>query len=473
LTREGINYTDERFRHSDGSSRILALWDQTIETGMGENGNGGRAPEGFNYGTEYTREDIDRALQTDAPFDVVPSRDNNGHGTALAAVAGGSNGSYRGAAPEAEFVIVKLKEAKPYLREFYLVPDETPAYQENDLMLAMAYVERFVRSFERPVVLCIGIGTNQGDHSGESPFAQYLSGVARRRGMAVVICGGNEGNAAHHYLGRLLQGDYGISGIASPMGEAMEIRVSEGCRGFYMELWGQAPDLYTVSVRTPGGEQTPVIYYGYRGSVKYSFVYEKSTVTIGSMLSEGISGEELIYFRFETPTPGIWTVRVNSVQAPTVGIFHAWLPINAFLDVPVSFLKPNPYTTLTEPGMSRNPITVSTYDASNNSFYINSGRGFDRIGGIKPQMAAPGVEVATGRGTMTGSSIAAGLAAGTIAQFMQWAVVEKNIPTIDSRQLTSIFIRGAARERDLTYPNREWGYGRMDIEGCFRILSQT
>lgn len=167
---------------------------------------------------------------------------------------------------------MKLKQAKPYLRELYLIPEDVPAYQENDLMLAIAYVERFAIAFQRPVVLCIGIGTNQGDHTGQSHLSQYLDTVAKKRGMAVVICGGNEGNAAHHYRGELVQRDYGIPPFINQVGETMEIRVAEDCRGFCMELWGTAPDVYTVSIRTPGGEQTPVIRYGIRRHVEYSFI---------------------------------------------------------------------------------------------------------------------------------------------------------------------------------------------------------
>ena len=85
-----------------------------------------------------------------------------------------TGGGFRGAAPDAELIIVKLKQAKPYLRELYLIPEDVPAYQENDLMLAIAYVERFAIAFQRPVVLCIGIGTNQGDHTGQSHLSQYL-----------------------------------------------------------------------------------------------------------------------------------------------------------------------------------------------------------------------------------------------------------------------------------------------------------
>lgn len=465
----GIDYRNELFRREDGSTRILALWDQTVNEGETQ-------PEGvrpFDFGTVYTGEEINRALLAENPYELVPSRDENGHGSAMAAAAAGAGRGFRGAAPEADLLVVKLKQAKPYLRELYLVPEGVPAYQENDLMLAIAYIERFVITFKRPVVLCIGVGTNQGDHTGQSPLGLYLDAVARKRGMAVVVCGGNEGNSAHHYRGELMQIDYEIPPYLGQTEERMEIRVGEDCKGFCMELWGTAPDVYAVSIRTPGGEQTPDIRYGIRKHMEYSFIFEKSSVSVDSLLSEGNLGEELFFFRFVTPAPGIWTVRVRSVEQSRIGVFHTWLPIQNFLNVPVYFLKPNPYTTLTEPGMADVPITVSTYDASNNSFYINSGRGFTQTVEINPQMASPGVNVAIGQGTATGAGMAAAVAAGIIAQFMQWAVVEGNIPLIESRQLKSIFIRGAQREPGLTYPNREWGYGRINIEGAFRILSQS
>ena len=140
-------------------------------------------------------------MQTEDPYAVVPSRDENGHGTNLAAVAAGSrleNGmGYLGAAPEADIVVVKLKQCKQYLREFYLIPENASAYQENDIMLAVKYGESFARTFRRPVVFCIGLGTNYGDHAGSSLLSRYLSAIAVRRSRAVVVCGGNEGTVTH------------------------------------------------------------------------------------------------------------------------------------------------------------------------------------------------------------------------------------------------------------------------------------
>lgn len=456
----GIDYRDPAFLDENGDSRILALWDQTVQTGT--------PPAGLQYGSEYLREDINRALRSEDPYTIVPSRDTNGHGSVLAGVAAGSlvrqGTPYVGAAPNADIVVVKLKECKQYLRNFYLVPEGVPAYQENDIMLGMKYAESFVRLFERPVVICLGLGTNQGDHAGNSALSRYLSSFAIRRSRAAIVCGGNEGNAAHHYHGMLnnltSEGTF----------REVEIRVSEGCLGFWLELWGTLPDAFNVSVRTPGGENIPELRLGLQQSVTYSFIYEKSRVTIDSALVEENSGEELILIRIQDPTPGIWTFRVSASGSLHNGSFHMWLPITEFLSAPVYFLSPDPYMTLTEPSMAPEVMSVSTYNAENNSFYAESGRGFGRTGQIRPDLAAPGVNVSTIRGRRTGSSLAAAITAGAVAQFFQWAVIEGNNRLAESREIRSYFIRGAVRTPGLTYPNREWGYGRLNLEETFQAL---
>ena len=456
----GIDYTNPIFRNEDGSSRILAIWDQTIQTGT--------PPAGFQYGSEYTRQEIDQALQAEDPFSVVPSRDENGHGTALAGVAAGSRVrgglSYFGAAPEADIVVVKLKECKQYFRDFYMIPQDVPAFQENDIMLAVQYADSFTDTFRRPVVICLGLGTNSGDHTGSSALSRYLELVAVKRSRAVVVGGGNEGNAAHHYYGNLNQR------AADSNSVPVEIRVEQGAQGFLLELWGTVPDVFTVSVRSPGGETIPPLRLGITDSITYGFVYERTQVTVAGTLVEPASGEELIQLRVQDPTPGIWTFQVESSGQLNNGIFHLWLPISQFLSAPVYFLTASPYVTLTEPSMAMDVISVSAYDAANNSFYIESGRGFSRTGAIRPDFAAPGVDVFTFRGRESGTSLSAAITAGAVAQFMQWAVVEGNNPLVESREIKNYLIRGASRSYGTTYPNREWGYGRLNMVGTFDAL---
>ena len=457
----GIDYTNAVFQNEDGTSRILAIWDQTIQTG--------EPPEGFLYGSEFTREDINRALQSEDPYSVVPSRDEIGHGSSLASVAAGSRLggglSFQGAAPDADIVVVKLKECKQYLRDFYMIPRMVPAYQENDIMLAVQYANNFTEPFSRPVVICLGLGTNYGDHNGSSPLGRYLNAIAVRRNRAVVVAGGNEGNAAHHFHGQLNN-----QGTGGSNRKNVEVRVDQGAEGFFLELWGSLPDIFTLSVRTPGGESIPPVRLGLQDSITYSFVYERSRVTIAGFLVEPASGEELILLKVQDPTAGIWTFEVEAAGEIHNGDFNMWLPIRQFLSAPVYFLESSPYITLTEPSMASNVICVSTYDAANNSFYINSGRGFSRCGSIRPDFAAPGVNVSTINGRLSDSSLAAAITTGAVAQFMQWAVVERNNIVVESREIKNYFIRGASRSFDMTYPNREWGYGRLNMTGTFDAL---
>ena len=448
----GIDYRNPAFLDEAGNSRILAIWDQTDQTGT--------PPEGYVFGSQYTREDINRALQAEDPFSVVPVRDESLHGTIMAGIAAGSRVEggtvYLGAAPEADIVIVKLKEAKAYLRDYYFVPGNVTAYQESDIMLGVKYADSFGISFGRPVVICLGIGTNMGDHAGNSMLAQYLNRIAEKRSRAVVVCGGNEGNARHHYMGESSQD--------------VEIRVGEGDRGFFLEFWGAQPSTFNVAVRSPGGETIPPIRLGLEQTNTYRFVFEDTVFTIQSVLVEPGAGEELIIFRVENPTPGIWTFRVFPVGEFAQGVFHMWLPIRAFQSGDTYFLEPEPDITLTEPAMASSVISVSTYNYQNNSFYLESGRGFSRVGSIKPDFAAPGVNIPTLYGVRTGSSLAAAVTTGGVAQFLQWAVVERNSPLASSREVKNYFIKGAVRMPDEEYPNREWGYGRLNVLGAFEVL---
>lgn len=453
----GIRYRLDVFRREDGSSRIMAIWDQTIQDG--------EPPEGFLYGTEYTRADIDRALLSDAPEQIVPSTDTDGHGTQMASAAAGSiidSGlTFRGAAPQADIAVVKLKGAKQYLRDFYLIADDAAAYQENDIMEAVRYLERMAIALQRPVVIVLGIGTNMGSHNGTSPLASYLNTVASRRSRAIVVCGGNEGDKEHHYEG--------------VMPDVAEVRVAQETRGFCLELWGSLPDTCAVRVRSPGGETSPEIDFRNKGDSEIDFVFENTRIIVSNVIVERDSGEQLIFFRFMDPTPGVWNLRIYPSQDEQSGegVFHLWLPVTAFLDTDVVFLAPDPDVTLTEPSNAAQVITVSAYNGIAGSWFAQSGRGYTKSGIIKPDLAAPGVQVPTALGTVTGSSMAAALAAGCVAQFMEWAVVDGNVPTVSGRGIKSYLILGADRPDGIVYPDNRWGFGRLDINGTFEVLART
>lgn len=460
----GIRYTEDVFLDAFGNTRIEAIWDQTID-------NPERAPEGFFYGSEYRREDINAALRSESPRDMVPSWDEDGHGTRMASIAAGSNlgeNVFIGAAPDATLCIVKLKQAKQYLRDYYLVNENAAAFQENDIMLACKYLLQFAKTFQRPLVILLGVGTNLGDHAGSSPLGAYLSRLNSQRNVAVIVAGGNEGNANHHYLGNLGMAGSGTGEQASY--ENVEIRVGEGERGFVCELWGAGPDVFEVGIVSPGGERIPRISFNYQEGLSYDFVYEDTQIDIDITLVEELSSQELIFMRFVDPTPGVWTISVYHQGEVRNGVFHMWLPITQFLSASTYFLSPNPYTTITEPAMASGVFTVGAYNSESGAFAFFSGRGNNRTGYPKPALLAPGIMVYTPLGASSGTSIAASYVAGAVAQFLEWAVIEDNAVLISGTGIRGYFVLGARRDLDLPYPNREWGYGKLDLEGVFNEL---
>lgn len=361
----GISYENPVFRYSDGSSRILAIWDQTDQSGQ--------SPEGFLYGTEYVREQIDRALELEDPHSLVPEKDEIGHGTAVASVAAGSRleeGSlFTGAAPDCEIVAVKLRPAKQYLRDYYRIADKEPAYSTDDILLAVKYVQQFVIPLYRPIVICLGLGTSFGSHSGVSLFSEYLQRIARSVSQAVVIGGGNEGNTAGHFRGRLTENQ-----------QQVELRVGEGVTGFTAELWGSKPSVFRLAVRSPGGEQLPEVEFGLGSTVEYTFVYEKTRIQITDTANERNTGDQLMLIRFTAPSPGVWTFLIRGARVFPESIFDIWLAPQQFRSGELFFLVPDPDVTLTVPSYTTDAVTVTFYNSENGSFYYRSGRGLAEPG---------------------------------------------------------------------------------------------
>lgn len=457
----GIDYTHPVFRRSDGSSRIYGIWDQTIQTGT--------PPEGQYYGTEYTNEQINEALRSDSPSALVPTEDTNGHGTFLAGVAAGSaipEEDFVGAAPEAAIAMVKLKEAKDYLKEFYFATGPGPFYQDTDIILGIRYLLSLAGRLNRALVICIGLGTNQGSHSGETPLNSVLSSISEERGTHAVVAAGNEAGKAHHYYQSTNTNCY----------HEAEILVKENTSGFTMELWGSPLETYSVGFETPLGEVVPRIPARIRLTDTIDFVLERTKIFVNYEGIQTISGGQMIFMRFTDPTPGVWRLRVYCSSEGT-GNFHIWLPVSGFSDPDVIFLQPNPDTTLTTPSASDQVITPSTYNAYDGSLFLNSSRGYTRLGDIKPDIAAPGVNVfgplaGGGFTTMTGSSVASAITSGAVALIAEWGITNPSQERVfNSEEIKTLLIRGANRSPSRLYPNREWGYGTLDVYQIFSSFS--
>lgn len=456
----GIDYTNPVFIRPDGTSKILSIWDQTINTGP--------TYQEANFGTIYSREQINQALASDDPLSIVPSMDENGHGTMLAGIAAGNDveeENFYGVAPDADLIIVKLREAKQITRRFFRVPNNVTCFQENHIMWALRYCNQEARRLNRPLVICFGIGSSQGGHTGRSPLSVVLNIVADLPDTVVVTSAGNEGNLGRHY--------YGV--IDPTIGSnTVELNVSENDKQFAMELWGDPPGIYSIDVLSPSGEYIPRIPASIRVGRVISFIFEQTTLYVDYSTIESQTGDQLILIRFDNASAGIWRFNVYGHGDLATG-FHIWLPMGNFISENTYFIQPNIFTTVLSPGTTTYPITVTSYNPVNNNLYVNAGRGYTRNNTIKPEIAAPGVNYLAPSlnhtfQAFTGTSVSAAHTAGVVALILEWGTVRGNEPGMDSNVLKNHLIRGARRSTNLTYPNRDWGYGILDVFKVFENM---
>lgn len=459
----GIDWRHEAFRNGN-RTKILCIWDQNAS---------GTPSEGVPYGRVFTREEINRALTSPDDVEELPPLDENGHGTMLAGTAAGNmipEQGFSGAAPEAELVVVKLKQAKKYLRELYLISPSAEVFQEDDIMLAISYVVKTAFRYQKPLSVCIGLGSSLGAHRGEGPLSQYVGSVANFTQNAVAVAAGNEGLARHHYMGMINE--------TNPR-DILELRVGkpESLYGFSMEFWGESPDFYNVVIQSPTGERLPVSSALKNSTQELSFVFVETKVLVNYIPIERRSGNTLIFFRFLHPAEGIWKLETES-RLNSPAMFHVWLPVQGMISEETYFLEASPDYTITAPGDAPNGMTATAYQYRDNSLYIRASRGYNTDNLVKPDFAAPGVDIKVplagplgGYGTASGTSLAAAQTAGAAALLFEWANIRGNEPFFFGNSVKNYLRRGAVREENMTYPNKEWGYGRINLYHTFELLT--
>lgn len=459
IVDSGIDYNHQVFINEDGTTKILRIWDQTIP---------GNPPDGFHFGTEYTEEDINEALKTENPYDIVPSKDISGHGTFLAGVAAGREvleENFVGVAPEAELVVVKLKEAKKIIKEFYFVEDINEVYQNSDIIQGMNYLMNIAKGFNRPLVICLGLGNNLGAHDGSGRVEHFILNNAKTSGYVFIAPSGNEAVAGHHYKGTF---------ASNENAKDVKINIAEGEKGIYFNIWCHAPDKINISMITPFGGFVERVPLKFSYAKKINLAIEQTNISIIYKLIETLTGDQFIFVRMENPVSGIWTLTVYG-EVIVNGSFDIWLPRVGWVKDETKFLQPDPFTTVTMPGTVISALTVGGYNQETDSIYESSGLGLVWDDELKPDVVAPSVNVygplpGNTFGTMTGTSIASAITGGASALLLEWGILLNNYSEMDTFVVKDLLIRGAKRKSNLIYPNRIWGYGQLDIIRTYELL---
>lgn len=461
----GIDYTNRNFRNADGSTRILSLWDQTVSPDAEK---GFFPPEGFVTGTEFSREQINAALREADPlrqYELVPSRDSSGHGTAVAGIAAGAatnvtgraaDNGYEGVAPESELLIVKLGSLR-----------ENSFPRTTEMMRAVTYVVRKAQSLNRPVAINLSFGNTYGAHDGSSLLERFLDNAAEIGRTVICVGSGNEGASAGHREGRLNPGET----------VATELSVGAYETAFSVQLWKTYTDVFRITLRSPGGQE---LSFSTEKGGEITWEAEQTRILIYVGEPSPYAVEQEIYFDFIPEnlyiSPGIWSFLIGTQEKQSS--FYFYLPSQAARNQNTRFFEPNPHLTLTIPSTASKVITVGAYDSIYDAYADFSGRGYRyaerdigllAAGAAKPDLAAPGVNITApdiygGYQFFTGTSFATPFVTGAAALLMEWGIVQGNDAFLYGEKVKAYLRRGARKIRgEEFYPNDRVGYGALCV----------
>ncbi len=447
IVDSGIDYRHPDFIKADGTTRIFRLWDQSVP---------GNPPQGYAMGTEYEPQQINQALKASTQqeaYRIVPSRDNSGHGTAVAGIAAGngktSEGVYRGVATDSSLLVVKLGNPKK---------DSFP--RTTELIQGIDYVIRQAIAFGMPLALNLSFGNNYGSHRGDTLLETYLTSVANLGRSCICVGMGNNGADALHTSGQMEMGRT----------EQIEVLVGDYEPSLNIQLWKGYADQADIFLTHPDGTTVGPLYEEL-GPQRHRLGQTQLLIYYGKPSPYSTAQE--IYFDFiprgSYVDGGIWSITLRPRKVVN-GEYDLWLPGGGVLNSGTRFYFPTPEATLTIPSAASRVISVGAYNSRTLSYADFSGRGFPNTGyQMKPDLAAPGVNIRTaqmggGYTTVTGTSFATPFLTGAAALLMEWGIVKGNDPFLYGEKVKAYLRRGARPLPGFTkYPNEQVGYGALCV----------
>ncbi len=499
----GLEFNHRAFRNSDDTElRIKRVWDQNKT---------GAAPEGYDYGAEFSNADAIR----NAKYDTSDSY----HATHVTGIAAGSiiSGSdYNGMAPDSEIVFVSMGNNG----------------EDVDIVNGVKYIFDYAESVGKPCVINMSLGSHQGPHDGSSVLDKFFATQVGEGRLLVGACG-NEGSGEQHAYKEFTAGDttfrtaLGYNDSTSPAntgieivgskdaGENLKIRVAVIDITKKGKVVSQS-DTYTCSSRNILGDAALVKTFTYSevGTDAYFYIYP------------GVDGDRPCFY-IESYCTKLDANRKLAIIAEGVegDEVHAW-NLTGY-----DFVQPANATTFTAGdniftvgeigGVSPDVISVGSMNSRNYfpvywatgwygvaaeqetgyaSYFTSQGPTLDRR--IKPDVSAPGYllissvntyygqssnywpgktaddqsPMATGRvqdkngnyyyySFDAGTSMSSPCVTGIIAQWLEAD------PTLTTARVLDILANSCNRsDRTLEYPNNLYGYGIISSLGGLKYM---
>lgn len=457
----GIDYLSPRFIEDNGESKIVALWDQR--------NNIGPSPKGIPYGTNYSKENLDVLIKSNsyqAYNENTSSEDSKEFGTPIAGLIGGKklekNEIFESIAPKCQFAVVNLKPAaREFNKDIGIREGLENVYRPVEVYTALKYLQDVQQALKKPMVVYLTLENNSGGRRGETVIERYIDYISANPGFCVVASTGNQGHGETHSK-RILSNTGPKQNIFINMGELRE--------SLYVSIYTRLEGKIHIGITAPTGESIAKLPMEKINKVLF---YEEQGISLDYLIQEKPNDIKNIEIIIRNAKKGIWNI--NFLWEDNVaGIVDTWLLPKELLQTGTRFFNVEPYTTLQTPGTAKNIITASYYGTKSKAIVINSGKGFPRDGEIQPIVACEGTNILTvGKNNQlivcNGPAIAGAIVAGAVALVFQWAFLQKNYTELNIAALKNILIASTTKDKNIIYPNEEWGYGMLS----FKILKQT
>jgi subtilisin family serine protease len=452
----GIDYRHQNFRKADGTSRILAIWDQQPDV-------------------VYISADIDAALGLANPLMRVPHEDQDGHGTLVAGVAAGNGrqagcgkpaGTFVGVAPEADIVVVKSHWKRSAFADAF--GDSLAAIE------AIKFIVDLAAKRKQPVVINLSAGDNLGSHDGTSPLEHVIDSVSAKPGVAIVVAAGNATGKRQHARRTVREG----------ASETVRFFVPDDTVPDVLEVWYAGGNRLIASIKPPNDAETPTVQPDRSDDTPLA---SGTVVSIVSDTAANTIGDNRITITLKPASGGRldrgrWQLKLRGQSVKDGdGQFDVWVQREIGSNEEVSRFR-HPFTnddvTVVVPATAGSAITVASYGFKTGGRAIgeHSSRGPTRLNGPKPDVTAPGVKIVTTCSSsdpicvkagepylsVSGTSFAAPHVTGLIALMLQ------KRPTLTHTQIRDILTKSATTPTGLTPPDNVWGHGMVDAQAAIQ-----
>lgn len=499
LVDTGMEYTHIDYYDSDRTeTRLSRVWDQ--------NGTGS-APEGFNYGKEYTTAEDIKAKRYDTQGGY-----HAGHVLGIAAGADKESG-YQGIATDAELVFVSMDD------------------DASNVVDGVKYIFDYAESVGKPCVVNLSLGLHQGPHDGTSTFDKAFDELVGP-GRIIVGAAGNEGADGIHVTKTL-------------SGENDSMRVMMGGPAYYsysgIDLYGEVGSDITVKyviLNTATGEivaESEELSTADNTSKNLQLKHAYQSVYIQSAAGLSACGRPEVLTVTQPSISGNYKIGIIATSAEGTTL-HAWqlMTYDTFTETTAEgWTSPDyEYSVGEIGGTGKSVISVGSYNTKitwttlggsvynyDKSEYPLGGRSsFSSVGPTvdgrtKPEVSAPGYTIISAMsrysgntsssnvartnvngqyhyyGAAQGTSMSSPFVTGVVALWLQ---ANPNLTPDDVKNI----IQQTARHDDFTgdEANNNYGYGKIDAfaglqyilknnetgiadqhatEGMFRVVSDA